>query len=105
MGETGKLAKMLSTSRDRHEIEDWMFTLTPLGVAFVFFIVFILSSDITNKGLVMVVGTAAGFVGLQSYWVFRGWRKNHAITVLMGLLSIALVLGLVWFYTQFNPLV
>jgi hypothetical protein len=101
MGEQGKMAKMLSTSRDRHEVEDWMFTLTPLGVAFVFFIVFILSSDITNKGLVMVFGTAAGFVGLQSYWVFRGWRKNHAITVLMGLVTIALVLGLVWLYLQF----
>jgi hypothetical protein len=101
MGEQGKMAKMLNTSRDRHEVEDWMFTLTPLGVAFVFFIVFILSSDIANKGLVMVVGTAAGFVGLQSYWVFRGWRKNHAITVLMGLVTIALVLGLVWLYMQF----
>ena len=105
MSETGKLAKMLSTSRDRHEIEDWMFTLTPLGVAFVFFIVFILSSDIANKELVMVVGTVAGFVGLQSYWVFRGWRKNHAVTVLMGLLSIGLVLGLAWLYMQFTLLI
>jgi hypothetical protein len=104
MSETGKLAKMLSTSRDRHEIEDWMFTLTPLGVAFVFFIVFILSSDITNKGLVMVVGTAAGFVGLQSYWVFRGWRKNHMVTVLTGLASIAIVLGLVWSYFRFTQI-
>jgi len=102
MGETGKLTKMLNTSRDRHEVEDWMFTLTPLGVAFVFFIVFILSTDITNKALVMVVGTAAGFVGLQSYWVFRGWRKNHAITVMMGIVTIALVLGLVWLYMQFS---
>jgi len=102
MGETGKLAKMLKTSRDRHEVEDWMFTLTPLGVAFVFFFVFILGMDIANKGLILVVGSAAGFVGLQSYWVFRGWRKNHAITVLMGLLSIALVLGLVWFYLRFT---
>jgi len=102
MVETGKLAKMLKTSRDRHEVEDWMFTLTPLGVAFVFFFVFILGMDIANKGLILVVGSAAGFVGLQSYWVFRGWRKNHAITVLMGLISIVLVLGLVWFYLQFT---
>jgi len=101
MGGTGKLAKLLSTSRDRHEIEDWMFTLTPLGVAFVFFIVFIMSTDIANKGFIMVVGTAAGFIGLQSYWVFRGWRKNHAMTVLMGIFSIALVVGLVWSYMQF----
>jgi hypothetical protein len=102
MVETGKLAKMLKTSRDRHEVEDWMFTLTPLGVAFVFFFVFILGMDIANKALVLVIGTAAGFVGLQSYWVFRGWRKNHAITVLMGLFSIVLVLGIVWFYLQFT---
>jgi len=100
MGEQGKLSKLMSTSRDRHEVEDWMFTLTPLGVAFVFFIVFILSTDIVNKGLIMAVGTAAGFVGLQTYWVFRGWRKNHAITVFTGLLSIVLALGLVWFYIQ-----
>lgn len=102
MGETGKLGKLLSTSRDRHEIEDWMFTLTPLGVAFVFFIVFVMSTDIANKGFVMVIGTAAGFIGLQSYWIFRGWRKNHAMTILMGLFSIALVLGLVWSYMQLS---
>lgn len=100
MAETSKLTKMMNTSRDRFEVEDWLFTLMPLGVAFVFFIVFILSSDIANKGLVMVVGTAAGFIGLQSYWVFRGWRKNHMVTVLTGLASIAIVLGLVWSYTK-----
>ncbi len=102
MAEPGKLEKLLSTPRDRHEIEDWMFTLTPLGVAFVFFIVFILSTNLANKELIMVAGTAAGFVGLQSYWIFRGWRKNHAITILMGLVTIALVLGLVWLYMQFS---
>jgi hypothetical protein len=34
--------------------------------------------------------------------VFRGWRKNHAVTVVTGLLSIALVLGLVWSYLEFT---
>ena len=61
-----------------------------------------MSTDIANKGFVMVIGTAAGFIGLQSYWIFRGWRKNHAMTILMGLFSIALVLGLVWSYMQLS---
>ena len=46
----------------------------------------------------MVIGAAAGFTGLQSYWIFRGWQKNHALTIVLGLIGIAIVLGLVRLY-------
>jgi hypothetical protein len=67
-------------------------------VAFVFFFIFLLPMDIPRKDIVMVIGTAAGFTGLQSYWIFRGWRKNHALTIVLGLIGIAIVLGLVRLY-------
>ena len=54
--------------------------------------------DIPRKDVVMVIGTAAGFTGLQGYWIFRGWRKNHALTIVLGLIGIAIVLGLVRLY-------
>ena len=98
MTNEGKLSKLLKTARDQQEVEDWIFSLTPLGVAFVFFFIFLLPMDIPRKDVVLIVGTAAGFTGLQSYWIFRGWRKNHALTILLGLLGIALALVLVWLY-------
>lgn len=93
-----KLSKMMSTSRDPKEVQDWIFSLTPLGVAFVFFFMFMLGTDVPDKTLVLVVGFAAGFTGLQSYWVFRGWCRNHFSTVLMGVIGISLTLAALWGY-------
>jgi hypothetical protein len=98
MAHDGKLGKLLRTGRNPQEIETWLFSLIPLGVAFVFFFIFLLPMDIPRKDVVMVIGTAAGFTGLQSYWIFRGWRKNHALTIVLGLIGIAIVLGLVMLY-------
>jgi hypothetical protein len=98
MADDGKLGKLLRTGRNPQEIETWLFSLIPLGVAFVFFFIFMLPMDIPRKDVVMVIGTAAGFTGLQSYWIFRGWRKNHALTIVLGLIGIAIVLGLVRLY-------
>jgi len=98
MAHDGKLGKLLRTGRNPQEIETWLFSLIPLGVAFVFFFIFLLPMDIPRKDVVMVIGTAAGFTGLQSYWIFRGWRKNHALTIVLGLIGIAIVLGLVRLY-------
>lgn len=97
-----KLGKMLTTSRDPQEVQDWIFSLTPLGVAFVFFFMFMLGTDVPDKTLVLVVGFAAGFVGLQSYWVFRGWRRNHLSTVLMGLIGIGITMAALWAFLGFR---
>ena len=93
-----KLSKLLTTSRDPQEVQDWIFSLTPLGVAFVFFFLFMLAMDIPDKTLGLVVGVSAGFTGLQSYWVFRGWRRNHFSTVLMGVIGISITLAALWLY-------
>jgi hypothetical protein len=100
MANDGKLDKLLKTSRNPQEVEDWILSLTPLGVAFVFFFIFLLPMDIPRKDVILIVGTAAGFTGLQSYWIFRGWRKNHAITIVLGVIGIAIVLGLVKLYLE-----
>ena len=75
MAHDGKLGKLLKTGRNPQEIETWLFSLIPLGVAFVFFFIFLLPMDIPRKDVVMVIGTAAGFTGLQSYWFLRQPRK------------------------------
>jgi hypothetical protein len=98
MASEGKLSKLLKTSRNPQEVESWLFSLAPLGVAFVFFFIFLLPMDIPRKDVILIVGTAAGFTGLQSYWIFRGWRKNHALTIVLGLIGIAIVLALVELY-------
>jgi hypothetical protein len=98
MANDGKLGKLLKTTRNPQEVEDWLFSLAPLGVAFVFFFIFLLPMDIPRKDVILMIGTAAGFTGLQSYWIFRGWRKNHALTIVLGLIGIAIVLGLVKLY-------
>jgi hypothetical protein len=101
MEASSKLRRLMQTSRDQKEIEDWLFSLTPLGVAFVFFIIFVLPMDLPNKDMILVTGIAAGFIGLQSYWVFRGWRKNHGSTVLLGIIGIVITLSLAWGYMAF----
>ena len=101
MGSASKLNKLLTTSRDKNETEDWIFSLTPMGVAFVFYVMFIRSTNIEPKGLFLAYGAAAGFIGLESYWIIRGWRNNHFITIVMGLLGIALTLGLLGLYLSF----
>jgi len=98
MANESKLNKLLKTSRNPQEVENWIFSLTPLGVAFVFFFIFLLPMEIPHKDMVLVIGTAAGFTGLQSYWIFRGWRKNHALTIVLGLIGIAIVVVLVRLY-------
>ena len=98
---TSKLNKLLTTGRDQSEAEDWMFSLVPIGVAFTFYMIFIMSTSIEPKGLFLAYGAAAGFIGLESYWIVRGWRKNHAITIMMGFLGIAITLGLLFLYMSF----
>ena len=47
MAEESKLSKLVSTKRDMSETESWIFSLAPVGVAFVFYIMFII--DIANN--------------------------------------------------------
>ena len=98
MADSSKLNKLVTTHRGPGEIQDWIFSLTPIGVAFVFYMVFIMSTNIEPKALFIAYGAAAGFIGLESYWIIRGWRKNHAITIVMGLIGIAVTLGLLGLY-------
>ena len=98
MGSASKLNKLLTTSRGKSETEDWIFSLTPMGVAFVFYVMFIMSTNIEPKGLFLAYGAAAGFIGLESYWIVRGWRKNNVSTIVMGLIGITVTLGLLFLY-------
>ena len=101
MENTGKLNKLLTTSRGPGEIQDWIFSLTPIGVAFVFYLIFIMSTDIEPKGLFIAYGAAAGFIGLESYWIIRGWKKHHLLTILLGFVGIAITVALLGLYLSF----
>jgi hypothetical protein len=84
MSNGDKVDKLLKTHRDPQELHEWMFSLAPLGVAFAFFLVFVWSVDLPNKDVIVITGIAAGFIGLESFWMIRGWRKNHIVTVQLG---------------------
>ncbi len=102
MQDENKFSKLLSTKRKAGEAEDWIFSLTPVSVAFVFYIMFIISTDIEQKGLFIAFGAAAGLVGLESYWIVRGWRQHHLSTVIMGFMGVAITLGLLNLYMSFT---
>lgn len=102
MDNESKLSKLAKTSRDVGEAESWIVSLAPVGVAFVFYIMFIISSEIEQKGLFIAYGATAGIIGLETYWIVRGWRKNHGSTVVMGMLGIAATLGLLKLYLSFS---
>ena len=102
MSDDNKLKKLLNTKRDASEAENWIFSLTPIAVAFVFYILFIITTDIENKGLFIAYGATAGIIGLQSYWVVRGWRNNHLSTIIMGIAGAMITLGLLRLYMYFT---
>lgn len=89
--------KLLTILRGPGEIQDWIFSLPPIGVAFVFYVVFIMTSGTEPKEPFIAYGAAAGFFGLESYWIVRGWHNNHGVTVIpgaIGILVTILVLGI-----------
>jgi len=98
MSEEEKLSNNVNSSK---EIESWIFSLLPVGVAFLFYIVFILQSDFENKGLFMAIGAAAGFSGLESYWILKGLKSRRVHLVIMGSVGIALTLAALYFYMSF----
>ena len=98
---TEKVDHMLEKKRDEKEVQRWIFTLIPLGVAFVFFFIFMLPMAIPNKDVILVTGAAAGFAGLQTYWIFRGWQRAEGLTVVLGLIGILIAAAFVWSYTAF----
>ena len=98
-GSSGKkLRRMFQGERDPAEMSTWIFSLTPLGIAFAFYFVFLLPMEIENKDLLYVVGAAAGFSGLQAYWISRGWKRNDGMTVGMGMGGTAFAYILTWAY-------
>ena len=98
MGARKKIKKMFEGERDPAEMSTWIFSLTPLGIAFCFYFVFLLPMEIENKDLLYVVGAAAGFSGLQAYWIARGWKREEGITVILGFVGIAFAFILTWAY-------
>lgn len=83
------------------EVGEWLFSLTPVGVAFSFYVVFILQSELDNTNLFLVYGAAAGFIGLESYWITKGLQRKCKSTIVMGTIGIMLTLGLLYLYQAF----
>lgn len=101
MSDNNKASKPFSAGRDPKVKKDLVFSLGPLGAALAFFLAFIWLIDIPDKDVIIVTGAAAGIIGLASYWVFRGWRKNHVASILLGLIGIAVTMAIAWSYMVF----
>jgi hypothetical protein len=98
MGMVQKFQRMKSTTRDEEEIGHWFTSLAPLAMAFAFFFVFVSGSDLPHKDQLYVIGAAAGFAGLELYWIVRGWRRDEVTTVLLGVMGVVLAGGVAWWY-------
>ena len=96
-----KMRNIIGMRREHSEVQWWMFSLGPLGVAFAFFFVFVLPMQIPDKDIILVTGAAAGFAGLQAYWIFRGWQRAEGLTMLLGVVSLVAVGAFVWWYIEF----
>lgn len=93
-----KLKKLFESPREAQEVERWVFSLVPLMVAFSFFVLFMAPAKINNKDIVYVIAITSGFVGLESYWIIRGWKRNEGMTIILGIIGIALAVALAWGY-------
>ena len=88
--------------QDHQEFGRRIRSLIPLGVAFVFYSIFLLPADIANKDTLYVVGAAAGFSGVQAYWAVCGWKRKNILTVALGVIGIAVAFGHAWMYMGFK---
>ena len=77
-------------------VENWIFSLIPVGVAFLFYVVIILQSELEHANRFIVIGAVAGFVGLESYWILRGLQARRSGIVVMGIVGIAITLGILY---------
>lgn len=87
-----------TTEKSTDIVASWMFSLLPIGVAFVFYVVIILASSLENAGIFIAYGAAAAFIGLETYWIMYGIRNKFVGTIIMGLAGIAITLGLLFLY-------
>lgn len=97
--ESNKFPEQVSEKQESTDVvANWIFSLLPIGVAFVFYVVFISATSLENANIFIAYGAAAAFVGLETYWIMYGLRKKYMGTVVMGLVGIALTLGLLFLY-------
>jgi len=93
-----KFTQLFAVARDAQEVERWIFSLVPLMVSFSFFVLFMAPVKIDNKDIVYIIAITSGFVGLQTYWIIRGWKRNEGITIILGIIGIAMAVGAAWAY-------
>ena len=98
MRDTNKLNELFETHMWPEDIQEWISLLPPIGVAFALYIVYIILSGIEPRGLFIAYGAAAGFIGLESYWMVRGWHNNHGSTVIMGAIGILITIFVLGMY-------
>ncbi|KOR33184.1 hypothetical protein TI05_02635 [Achromatium sp. WMS3] len=88
-----KLQELFAVERDIKEVERWIFSLAPLAIAFIFFVIFLFPVETQKKDIIYVIGLTAGFTGLQTYWIIRGWKRNEGMTIILGFLGIGLAIA------------
>lgn len=93
-----KFKKLFAAPREPQEVERWIFSLVPLMVTFSFFVLFMAPVNIENKDAVYIIAITSGFVGLESYWIIRGWKRNEGMTIILGVIGIALAVAFAWAY-------
>jgi hypothetical protein len=101
MDDSSKFSRLVKSNRQPRELDDWVFSVAALGLSFFFYIILVLSSGLESQGLLIALGAAAALIGLESYWIMRGWRKNNLTTILLGITGILVVLALLWLYLYF----
>ncbi|MEJ1296858.1 MAG: hypothetical protein RPU34_04200 [Candidatus Sedimenticola sp. (ex Thyasira tokunagai)] len=83
------------------EVGNWFFSMVPVGVAFAFYMVFVLYAKLENANLFIAFGAAASAIGLQSFWIIRGFRNGDKPTVVMGFAGIGIIVGVLYAYLYF----
>lgn len=91
----------VETANSSDEVGSWIFSLAPVGVAFLFYVVFILQANLENTHLFLAYGATAGFIGLETFWILKGWQNGRKNIVIMGIAGIAITLGVLNTYLSF----
>ena len=92
MKDENSLIDLLASFLWPDDVRGWMRALPPLGIPLALYIIYIITMGIEPRGLYIAYGVWVVFIGLECYWIVRGWLDDHASTIVMGVIGIAIAL-------------
>jgi hypothetical protein len=90
MKDYNKLNSKPSLAGSVADIPLWINSLLPVMAMFLCYTGIVVAAGIEPEDRLIAYGAAAAFIGLECYWILRGLRDNHLMTMVTGIVGAAM---------------